>query len=120
MWPGCGRARDGAAAMFKQRTVTWGNDRNREAFGLLRLERFGFEERDYLIQNRIIASCADVVRSNEGEPQEIIGDSRSDAGPRLRMPPVLHIAFNELPRGSAEDVLASQVRRSVHESHDIL
>ena len=33
---------------------------------------------------------------------------------------MLHIAFHELPRGRAQDVLASQVWRGVHESHDIL
>src|SRR5262245_54321058 len=120
MRTGSGRARHGAAAMFKQRTVSLRNGRNGKALGLLSIQRFGFEEWDYLIKNRIVARGTNVVRSNKGEPEEIVGDSRADAGARLWMPPVLHIAFHELPCGRAQNVLASQVWRSVHESHDIL
>src|SRR5437660_6145587 len=55
MRTGGGRARDGAAAMLKQRTLRGGGGRNREAFRLLGLEWFGFEERDYLIENGCVA-----------------------------------------------------------------
>jgi hypothetical protein len=120
MRTGGGRARDGSAAMLKQRILRVGSSRNRKAFRLLGIERFGFEERDYLIENRGVASGADVVRSNKGEPEKIVGDSRTDAGARLWVPPVLNIAFHELPCGRAQDVVASQVWRGVYECHDIL
>ena len=120
MRTGGGGARDSTAAMFKQRTVRLGSARNGKAFRLLCLQRFGFEEWEYLIENRVVASGADVVRSNKGEPEEIVGDPGADTGARLWMLPMLHISFHEFPRGRAQDVLASQMWRSVHESHDIL
>src|SRR5439155_23874736 len=36
------------------------------------------------------------------------------------MPPVLDIAFHELSRGRAQDVVAREVGRGVHEGHDVL
>src|SRR6266508_2029778 len=36
------------------------------------------------------------------------------------MPPMLNIAFHELTRGRAQDVVTRDVRRGVHEGHDIL
>src|SRR5512132_565072 len=60
------------------------------------------------------------MRGGERKPEKIVTNSGADAGARLWMPPMLDIAFHELPCGGAQDVLASQVWRSVHESHDIL
>ena len=120
MRTGSGRARNGASTMFEQRSLRGGSDCNGKALGLLLLQRFTIEEWNHLIEDRGVAGGADVVRSNKREPEEIVRDSRADAGARLRMPPVLHITLHELPCGCAQDVLASQLRRSVHESHDIL
>src|SRR6266571_2354770 len=36
------------------------------------------------------------------------------------MPPMLDITFHELPRGRAQDVVARDIGRGVHEGHDIL
>src|SRR5882757_1700432 len=115
-----GRSRDGPPAMFKQRSLRGRSDRNGKALGLLFLQRFAVEEWNHLIEDRGVASGADVMRCDEGKPEKIVTDARPDAGARLWMPPVLHIAFHELPCGRAQDVLAGQVWRSVHESHDIL
>src|SRR5207302_1346761 len=115
-----GRARDGAAAMFEQRTFRGGSDGNGKALRLLFLQRFAVEEWNHLIENRGIAGGANVMRGDEGKPQKIVTDPRPDAGARLWMPPVLHVTFYELPRGRAQDMLASQVWRSVHEGHHIL
>src|SRR5438046_3981846 len=60
------------------------------------------------------------MRGNKWKPEKIVTDPRPDADARLWMPPVLDIAFHELSRGGAQDVVASQVWRSLHESHDIL
>src|SRR5262249_20749311 len=79
MRSGGGGARDGAPAMFEQRTLRLGNDRNGEAFCLLGLERFGFEKRNYLIEDRGVASRADVVRADEWKPEKIVTDPRTDA-----------------------------------------
>src|SRR5262249_14426387 len=120
MRTGCGGARDSPLTMFEQRTFGSGSDRNGKALGLLFLQRFGVEEWNHLIQNRGVAGGANVIRGDEGKPEKIVTDPRPDARARLWMPPVLDIAFHELSRGGAQDVLASQMRRSVHETHDIL
>ena len=36
------------------------------------------------------------------------------------MPPVLDVAFHKLPRGGAQDMFARDLRRGVHQGHDIL
>ena len=120
MRTGSGRARDGPPTMFEQRTLRGGSDRNGKTLGLLFLQWFAVEEWNHLIENRSVAGGANVMRGDERKPEKIVTEPRPDAGARLWMPPVLHIAFQELPCGRAQDVLASQVWRSVHESHDIL
>src|SRR4029453_3558848 len=60
------------------------------------------------------------MRGDERKPEKIVTNSGADAGARLWMPPMLDIAFPELPCGRAQDVLASQVWRGVHEGHGIL
>ena len=50
-----GGSRDGAPAMFEQRTFRVGNDRNGKALRLLVLQWFAFEERNHLIENRGVA-----------------------------------------------------------------
>ena len=84
------------------------------------LQRFAFEERNHLIEDRRVTGGADVMRGDERKPEKIVTDSGADAGARLWMPPVLDIAFHELPCGRAQNVVASQVWRGVHEGHHIL
>ena len=45
------------------------------------------------------------------QPQPVVGELRPHALPAGLVPPVLHVAFDELPRGGVEDVIARQVRR---------
>src|SRR5260370_33770035 len=59
------------------------------------------------------------MRGDERKPEKIVTDSGADAGARLWMPPVLDIAFHELPCGRAQNVVASQVWRGVHEGHHV-
>src|SRR5262249_39477194 len=115
-----GGARDGAPTMFEQRSLRGGGDRNGKALRLMFLQWFAVEEWNHLIEDLGVAGGTNVMRSDEGKPEKIVTDPRPDAGARLWMPPVLHIAFHELPCGRAKDVLARQVWRSVHQSHDIL
>src|SRR5207247_9937005 len=71
--------RDGPPAMFEQRALRVGNDRNGEAFCLLGLERFGFEKRNYLIEDRGVPGGADVARGDEWKPEKIVTNPRADA-----------------------------------------
>src|SRR5439155_8117165 len=78
------------------------------------------EKWNHLIEDRSVAGGANVMRGDEGKPQKIVTDPRPDAGAGLWMPPVLHVTFHELPRGRTQDMLASQVWRSVREGHHVL
>ena len=60
------------------------------------------------------------MRRDERKPQKIVTDSAANAGARFWMPPVLDIAFYELPCGRTQNVVASQLWRSVHEGHHVL
>ena len=120
MRTGSGGARNGASTMFEQRSLRGASGRNGKALSLLFLQWFAVEEWNHLIKDRGVAGRANVMRCDERKPKEIVTDPRPDAGARLWMPPVLYIAFHELPCGRAQDVLASQLWRSVYESHDIL
>ena len=61
-----------------------------------------FEKRHDLIQYGGVARAGDIGRGREGEPDPIVGDSRAHALPRVRQPPMLHVAFDELPAGGAQ------------------
>ena len=110
-----------ARRQCSSREPSRGRDRRYgKALGLLLLERFAFEKRDDFIEDGGITGRADVMRSDEGKPEEIVSDPRAHASAGLGMPPVLDIAFHELPRGRTQDVVARDMGRGVHESHHIL
>ncbi len=87
---------------------------------LMRLECSHLEKGHALIQHGGVASYRDVVVDDEREPGEVIGKARADAAARLWMPPVLHISFDELAGSSPQNVLASERRLGVDESHTVL
>ena len=60
------------------------------------------------------------MRRRVGQPEEIVGDPGANAPSRRRVPPVLHISFNELPGRRAEDLLPGELGGGVDEGHDIL
>ena len=43
-----------------------------------------------------------IVRHHERQPQQIVGTARAHAHAGFRMPPVLHVALDELPAAAAE------------------
>jgi hypothetical protein len=45
-----------------------------------------------------------------GEPRAVIGDPRAHPLPGMRQPPVLNVAFDELPRRCSQQVLARNLR----------
>ena len=72
-----------------------------------------FQERDHLVENGGIAGRVDIVGDRVGEPRAIVGDPRAHALAGMRQPPMLHVAFDELPRRRAQQVLARHGRARV-------
>ena len=56
------------------------------------------EERHVLVEHRRVAGDRDVVIHDVRQPHEIVGEAGPDAAPALRVPPVLHVALDELAR----------------------
>ena len=84
------------------------------------LQRRAFDEGDLLLQDRLVAGHRDVVRDGIGQPHDVVGDHRAHAGAGARQPPVLHVAFPELPRRRVEDLLARQRRVVQQEGQRVL
>ena len=111
---------DRAEAMLEQGLVFRGNGRRAVCFVFLSGEERRLQERNTLIQDAGVAGCANVLRDRERQPEEIVGAMRADARAAGRVPPVLHVALDELPRRRQKDVRASQLRRRERQRHDVL
>ena len=87
---------------------------------LARANGRSIEERHALVEDGSIARGLDVVRRDRGEPGAVVGDVRADPLAGRREPPMLDVAFDELPGGGAQDVRARQVGLGDRERHDVL
>ena len=68
------------------------------------LQRARREERHGLVQHAPVAGGVDVEGGEEGQPEEIVREARARAASRRRVPPVQHVAFDELMRGVAQEL----------------
>jgi hypothetical protein len=96
---GCDPAVDGAQAMFEQRPSLPG--RGRCAIGLVLVGR---EQRrrqiwDPFVEYAGVAGHAHVLGGHMGQPEEIVRAAAAQTAAGRLVPPVLHIAFDELPPG---------------------
>ena len=71
-------------------------------------------------QHRIVSRDADVMVRCERKPHQIIGEARSDAVPTVRVPPMLDVTLNELPRCGAQNLRPRESGFGVDERHDVL
>ena len=106
--------------MLEHGRLLVGDGRIEEAVMLARLERLAFEERDSFIEDGEVAGSVDVMGDRIGEPRTIIRDAGSHALTRMRQPPMLDIAFDELSRSGAQQMLAGQRGPRRGERHAIL
>ena len=118
--PGRDRVVDRPHAMLEERRRRGRAPRKLVRLRLLRVEQAPLEERDALVPQRDVAGHGHVARSGVGEPQEIVGAACARATPGRWMPPVLHVALDELSLGGAQQVLAPERRRREAERHDVL
>src|SRR3954465_15623596 len=72
------------------------------------------------VEDSGVARNIDVVVEDVRQPYKIVRELRSDSAPTLRMPPMLHVAFDELPARRANDVFARDAGVRIHERHRIL
>ena len=111
---------EGERAMLEQRRHPIGDGRSKEALGLAGLERLALEKRNCLVEDGDIRGGVDVVGDRERQPRAIVGDPGAHALAGMRQPPMLHVAFGELPRRRAQQMLARQQRLRRRERHAVL
>ena len=87
---------------------------------VLGVHRAAVEEVDRLVEHRGIPGAQHVARRSPGQPEVIVRAMRAHAAARGRMPPVLHVAFAELMRRAAQQVLAGEARLGMDQRHDVL
>ena len=75
---------------------------------------------DFFVQNSGVACHGDVVRDHERQPQQIVGAERAHAHAGFRMPPMLHVAFDELARGGTQNVGPRNLGPRIDEGQRIL
>src|SRR5487761_2654844 len=84
------------------------------------LQGAALDERAGLVENADVTGDIDVAAGSQRQPQIVVGAARAHAFTRRRMPPVLHIAFEELARCRAQQVLADRSWRGVDQGHHVL
>src|SRR6185437_1285394 len=90
------------STMSKEAYLANGNDRPEEGVTLTFFQNRPLQEWDHFVQNRDVASDPNIMCNGIREPGPIIADARANAAIRFRQPPVLNIAFHELPRCCAQ------------------
>ena len=114
------RGVESESAVLEHGRLLVGDGRIEEAVMLTRLERLAFQERDAFIEDGPVSGGVDVMGDCIGEPRTIIRDAGSHALTRMRQPPMLDIAFDELSRRGPQQMLAGQRGPRRGERHAIL
>ena len=83
-------------------------------------QRRPLQEGNALIQNGDITGRRNILVDRISKPYHVVRDSGADTGACQRQPPVLNVAFRELPAGCAQDLLASEIRLVEQERQGIL
>ena len=96
--------------------------RRRQEVGLILagFERPRFNEGGRLVEDAPIAGGANVEGGDVRQPQQVVGEARARAAVARRMPPMEHVALDELVRGVEENLRARQLGPRVDESGCIL
>ena len=114
------RAVERAAAVLVEIGCDTRPARREERFVLARAERARGEERNTLGEDRAVACCFDVLRGCVRQPQQVVRKTRAQPAARWRMPPVQHVAFDELVRGVEQDLLPRERRIHGEERQRVL
>ena len=77
---------------------------------LVRRHRRTVEETHLLVEHAGVVGRLHVPAQRERQPEVIVRNARPNAAPRRRMPPVLHVALDELSARAEQQVLAQQPR----------
>ena len=109
-----------AHAVLEERAVLGRDARLRVGVVRVRRERRRLEERDALVEHAGVAGGPDVVRDRVRQPDEVVRAAGARPAAARRVPPVLDVALEELPRRRPQQVLAHERRPRQRERHRVL
>ena len=88
---------------------------------LVRREQRRLEERHALVEHAGVAGRAHVLGDDVRQPEQVVGAAGAEPAAARLVPPVLHVAFDELPAGGAQQ-MCSRARsgRAKRQRHHVL
>src|SRR5438094_463008 len=78
------------------------------------------EEGSALVEDARVAGRAQIFRRDVREPEPIVRTTRAQAVSVRLMPPMLHVAFEELSSGGSQQVCAREIGPREQHRHDVL
>ncbi len=111
---------DRADAVFEERSSRRRHRRLAVRLQRIRCKTRRIEEGHALVEDSRIAGGADIFRDDKGQPQQIVRATRAQSAAARLVPPVLHVAFDELPSGSFEQMRPREFRPREQQCHDVL
>ncbi|KFB72658.1 MAG: hypothetical protein AW09_002150 [Candidatus Accumulibacter phosphatis] len=87
---------------------------------ILRVDRATFQEMHWLVEHTGIAAGTDVAADRQRQPEIVVRTVRTHPPARRWMPPVLDVAFQELPTGAQQQMLPQQPGLGVDQRHHVL
>src|SRR5207244_12115949 len=100
-------------AVLEQRTPLSGHAWLEIRLGLPGGEERPPEERNDLVEEARVLGDLEIPEDHVRKPEQIVGDAGPNAATRQRVPPVLDVALDELPRGGPKHVLTRSEERRV-------
>jgi len=87
---------------------------------LIRREHRRVQKRHPLVEDPGVSGGAHVFGHHERQPQQIVGAARTQAASARLVPPVLHVALDELPPGGAQQMRPGEVWPRQQDRHHVL
>jgi hypothetical protein len=106
--------------MLEERASLVRNARLEVRLVLSDLELGSFEKGDDFVEDSAIPDDLEISGNDVRQPEQVIGNPRSDPAAARRVPPVLDVALLELPRRRAQQVLPCQLGLGDGERHHVL
>src|SRR3989441_7516363 len=109
-----------AGAVLEQRAPRSGHAWLEIRLGLPGGEERPPEEWNDLVEEARVLGDLEIPEDHVRKPEQIVGDAGPNAATRQRVPPVLDVALDELPRGGPKHVLTREVSPGHREGHHVL
>src|SRR4051812_21768734 len=115
-----GAARNRPQAMLIQSAHLFRYGRGTVHILLVGGQEGSFQEWSLLVEYPVVSGCLHVVRGNKRKPQQVVREASAHTAPGRWVPPVLHVTLFKLSLSTSQYLLAGNIRRGVHQGHDIL